>query len=78
MQLNITKHARDRFVDRGVTDEDVENAMLHYHTTYPTPKPSVCFEGPGLNGDTLRIWCPPDEAGPEEFTIKSVAWKGVD
>lgn len=75
MQLIVTKHLRDRLAERGITEADVRNALRHFHISYETPKPSWCFEGPALNGRTIKVWCPPGKAGPETYIVKSTAWK---
>lgn len=75
MNLILTRHVRQRMRQRGVTEEDIRSAIANYVLRTETPKPSIRFEGKGVSGDMLRVWCPPDQAGPDTYIVKSTAWK---
>ncbi|MEV0925055.1 hypothetical protein AB0I99_07960 [Streptomyces spongiicola] len=42
-----------------------------------TPKDSIRYRGPGVNGGILKVWVVPDAGLTADKIIKSVAWDGV-
>ena len=78
MKLGYHGHARDRMAERGVTEADVEHALLHHTERLRTPQNSMRYIGPGLDGRRqLKVWVKlPDTNPGDDKVVKSVAWKG--
>ncbi len=76
MKLTYTFHARQRMRQRRVTEADVESALRNHFERIATPEPSIRYRGPGLSGDTLKVWVVTDGGPLADKTIKSVAWEG--
>ncbi|TDW91122.1 hypothetical protein EV647_4693 [Kribbella sp. VKM Ac-2566] len=77
MRLIIRGHALQRMRERHVTREDVENALRGRWLTLPERQNGIQYEGPGLDGRTLKVWLLPPGYVNEDTTmvLKSVAWK---
>ena len=73
-------HARQRMAERSVSEEDIQRALDEHFERVGTPKNSTRYRGPGVNGDTLKVWVYPDDgySDVDYRLVKSVAWDGVD
>lgn len=80
MQLVIVGHPAARMRQRGITPGDIEHALRSHVSSWSTPKNSVQYVGPGLNGRELKVWLlPPGYLGEDSVvTVKSAAWKGEE
>ncbi len=76
MRLGYLRHARERMTERGVTEDDILHALAHHHDRRSTPKNSIRYIGPGLDGRELKVWVKlPDHNPSDDKVVKSVAWK---
>ena len=76
MRLGYHSHARERMTERGITEGDVLNALENFTERLPTPKNSMRYTGPGLNGRRLKVWVKlPDTNPSDDKVVKSVAWR---
>jgi len=78
MRLVIRGHPLERMRDRGVTREDIENAIRNHHSSWSTQQGGIQYIGPACSGDDLKVWVLPPGYCDDNATIivKSVAWKG--
>lgn len=67
----------DRMQERSVGEADVEHALKNYIERVSTPKNSVRYKGPGLDGRVLKVWVLPDGSPQADKIVKSVAWEGI-
>jgi len=77
IQITYRKHAVDRMRERSVSEADVERALKYYVERVSTPKNSVRYRGPGLDGRVLKVWVLPDGSPQADKIVKSVAWEGT-
>lgn len=78
MQVHEFKfHALQRMAQRGISEADVMNALSHHTDEEVTPKNSIRYIGPGLDGRDLKVWLlPPGLTVPgAKIVVKSTAWK---
>jgi len=78
MKLRIIGHPVRQMRLRSVTQADIEHALANHHMKIESSRAnSVTYEGPGMNGDVLKVWTLPPGIVDEDTTIiiKSVAWK---
>lgn len=80
MRLVIVGHPRKRMLQRGITEADIRHALANVRSSWETPKGSVQYVGPGLDGRELKVWVllPGITSSEAEVVIKSVAWKGQE
>jgi hypothetical protein len=73
-------HPARRMRERGVSFEDIRSALTRAYSSWVTRDGSIQFEGPGVDGRTLKVWClqPVSLDDDATVTVKSVAWKGED
>jgi hypothetical protein len=77
MRVTYRRHAEDRMRERSVSKADVEHALKNYVERVSTPKNSVRYKGPGLDGRVLKVWVLPDRDPQDDKIVKSVAWEGA-
>jgi hypothetical protein len=77
MRITYRRHAVDRMQERSVGEADVEHALKNYIERVSTPKNSVRYKGPGLDGRVLKVWVLPDGSPQADKIVKSVAWEGI-
>ena len=77
MQLRFTQHARERMLERNVTEDEVHATVAMSESAKNTPQRSRRFER--ILGDkTLRVWVVWPPQAKDRFLVKTVAWKGED
>ena len=72
----ITGHAQERMLERGVPDEAVDEVLANYHTSRPAgpregARPAVIYVGT-WNNRNLRVYVVRDSNPP---LVTSVAWE---
>jgi hypothetical protein len=74
MQLSFSGHARRRMAERGVTQQEAEQAVAMAQLTRPADDGGTCYEYRWPDGRMLKVWlAPPDGAGRR--AVKSTAWR---
>ncbi len=78
MRMIIRGHPAHRMRMRGIRDEDIEHALAHHHSCWPTKEGGLQYEGPAGDGRILKVWLlPPGYVDQDTtITVKSAAWKG--
>lgn len=69
----------DRMRQRGITEEQVAEALRNAHTSFEDrPQRSKCFIG-SVDGRDLKVWVVWPITRPDGAAIvKSTAWKGEE
>ncbi|WP_073387891.1 DUF4258 domain-containing protein [Jatrophihabitans endophyticus] len=75
MRLRILPHARVRMRERGISELDITEALRNHHSDETTPKNSIRYIGPGVDGRDLKVWVRHPGLAVDDVTVKSVAWK---
>lgn len=78
MILKPTTHFRRRKAQRGVTDQELNEALSNIISTVSTPEDSTCIVGKTRRGKTLKIWIVGTTFPPptDVWVLKSIAVKG--
>ena len=77
MYILIQGHPEQRMEERGVRVADIKSALENFHFSVVSGD-AVQYEGPGLDGRTLKVWllAPGLSGDHNRLILKSVAWKG--
>ena len=73
MRIRYSRHARDRMIERGVTDNDVQQCLKGYVQRTQTARQNQ-YKG-DVGGRMLKVWVAPDRDTDVEKFIVSVAWE---
>ncbi len=73
MRIRYSRHARDRMIERGVTDNDVQQCLDEYVQRTQTARQNQ-YKG-NVGGRMLKVWVAPDRDTDGEKFIVSVAWE---
>lgn len=62
---------------RKISRADIEHALRNHHSSWTTQQGSIQYEGPGVDGRTLKVWlkAPGFVDAEARMIVKSVAWK---
>ena len=71
MRIRHSRHARDRMIERGVTEEDVRQCLNEHVQRVQTGRKSQ-YKG-DVSGRMLKVWVAPDRDTDLERFIVSVA-----
>lgn len=77
MYIIAIGHAANRLKERNITFDDIRHALANIQSTWTTKNGSIEYQGPGVSGDTLKVWLMHPGYIDEDTTItlKSAAWK---
>jgi hypothetical protein len=78
MRIAFRSYARAKMALRSVSEADVRSAIENAHTSYTTPKNSICYIGPGVDGRDLKVWVFPHLPSATSLMVKTVAWRDND
>lgn len=53
--LYYTKHARERMMQRGIVEQDVEYCLQNYHTSYPDTKGNLIYRAELPGGRHVKV-----------------------
>jgi hypothetical protein len=73
MHITYSRHARDRMIKRGVTEEDVRQCLNEHVQRVQTAKMNQ-YKG-NVGGRMLKVWVAPDQDTDLEKFIVTVAWE---
>ncbi|MHA7240012.1 DUF4258 domain-containing protein [Arthrobacter sp. TMS1-12-1] len=62
MDLFISYHARNRMRQRGISEDDIREALANYHTSQPGQSAPICYIGTLQDGRQLQV-CLSDTLG---------------
>jgi len=77
MQVKFSAHARDRMLQRNVTEDEVRDTIAKPDNEETTPKNSKLLTK-NLDRRTLKVWITWPPARKNTYLVKSVAWSGED
>jgi hypothetical protein len=63
---------------RGITRNDVEHALEHQISSWPTQQDSIQYIGLTSDGRELKVWVAQPGLSTDRPILKSAAWKGKD
>jgi predicted thioesterase len=72
MPLTISRHARQRMAQRGITQVEIEHALRHVLGTQPGEPGTIVVRGYAPNGDILKVFV---RATDQDYII-SAMWAG--
>jgi hypothetical protein len=55
MHLHYSKHAKLRMIQRGITSEQIETCLSHFHEKYPDTKGNIQFAYRFEDGNLVRV-----------------------
>lgn len=73
MRISYSRHARDRMIERGITDNDVQQCLNGYVQRTQTGRQNQYKADVG--GRMLKVWVAPDRDNDVEKFIVSAAWE---
>jgi hypothetical protein len=53
--LYYTRHARERMIQRGIKEEDVEYCLINYHTSYKDFKGNPIYKADLIDGRCIKV-----------------------
>jgi len=73
--MRFSSHARDRMLQRNVTEDEVRDTISKPNATMDTPRKSRLFTK-DFNERTLKVWVTWPPTRKNVYLVKSVAWSG--